>query len=63
MAKSEEQRKARETVSTAVRKHGTARVARDLGLSREAVLAYAGDFPRQDGTDAVIEQRLDRLAS
>jgi len=48
-------------VAGQVRKNGAAKVARDLGVSREAVLAYAGDFPRQAGTDAVIEQRADRL--
>jgi hypothetical protein len=53
----------RELVSHSVRKHGTAKVARDLGVSREAVLAYAGNFPRQAGTDAVIEARVDRLAA
>jgi hypothetical protein len=53
----------RKAVATAVRKEGAARVARALGVSREAVLAYAGDFPRQSGTDALIELRADRLSA
>jgi hypothetical protein len=52
----------RQRVSESIRREGTAKVARDLGVSREAVLAYAGNFPRQAGTDAVIEARVDRLA-
>jgi hypothetical protein len=53
----------RDRIASAVRRDGAAKVARELGVSREAILAYAGDFPRQVGTDAVIEQRADRLAS
>jgi hypothetical protein len=52
----------RTLVARSVRKNGAAQVARTLGVSREAVLAYAGDFPRQLGTDAVIEQRAGRLS-
>jgi hypothetical protein len=44
-----------------LRKLGTARVARVLGVSREALLVYAGDYSRQAGTDALIEGRADRL--
>jgi hypothetical protein len=52
---------AREIVAAAVRAHGAAHVARALGLSREAVLAYAGNFPTQAGTVAVIGDRIGRL--
>jgi hypothetical protein len=52
---------AREIVSLEIRRHGAAAVARRLELSREAVLAFAGDFPRQKGTDALILQRLHLL--
>ncbi len=52
----------RSIVGNAVRKHGAAKVARKLGISREAVLAYAGDFRTQAGTDAIIEQRAGRIS-
>ncbi len=47
----------RARVAAAIRKHGAAHVARVLGLSREAVLAFGGDFHTQVGTAAIIEQR------
>jgi hypothetical protein len=49
-------------VAAHIRRKGTAAVARKLGVSREAVLAYAGNFPTQIGTDAVIESRAGLLA-
>jgi hypothetical protein len=51
----------RNTIAKAVRQHGAAKVAREMGVSREAVLAYAGDFPRMAGTDAIIEARAARV--
>jgi hypothetical protein len=52
----------RAQVSHAIRQQGAARVARTLGLSREAVLQYAGDFGERSGTEAQVLRNLHRLS-
>lgn len=51
----------RQRVAEAIRRHGAARVARAVGASREAVLAYACDAPQQPATALFIEQRMAAL--
>jgi hypothetical protein len=51
----------RALVADHIRRKGAAAVARKLGVSREAVLAYGAGFRTQLGTDVLIESRAGLL--
>ena len=54
--------KLRAQIAADMKRRSVAAVARDLGVNREAIMAFALDVSNP-GTDALIEQRAAELAT
>ena len=54
---SEDERATRVALAAAIRQEGIQNVAKDLGVGRETILAFAGDFPTKQATRLLIKTR------